>query len=327
MPVAGSWHWPDAVARGIATARPRWLYFYGPSKTLIAAFAKAGPFGQRRAMAELFQPFPPSPRRTGMHTPSNITVTFSTPSRELRIRRPFPWFIARRRNQARRHPRLLGGRLNPACRKNASSTAAAMRATTYLATPCARPPGDGHAPPRTGAGREDTTEIQYFDLYSQSSLKPFLRRRRVRPRPGADKRPHPHRGLPFGDRNTTFASNTRWRQSRNFASSANGGWMTKNGLRPVDHRAEILHARVFAAQPKQQVEVAIAPATQRRNLHRHLLQGRPRPRHHLRPPCLRRRIIASNADANAGGIGEDASPVSRKVAVTVQDETATFVFV
>lgn len=325
-------------------------YFYGLFENAIAAREGRTRSGQRRAMAELFQPFSAvAAKNKYSQFPVEHTIDFlSTPSREnYEYADPFlKWFIAQ-----------------DAVNQGAAAILVSSSKADELGVPDAkrvylhgggdagddlislRPVLDRSWAMDTAISRalaqaaKKQSEIQHFDLYSCFPCAVFSGAAALGLDWKTDKRPLTLTGgLPFfgGPGNNyslhgiaEMAAALRANPGNFGLVLANGGWMTKESAGVYSTTApKSFTPAEPAAKPKQQVEVAIVSggATLETFTVTHGKDGPDRGIIFARLPDGRR-VIANNADAaTLAVLREDASPVGRKVAVTAQDETATFVF-
>ncbi|MFN4226031.1 MAG: acetyl-CoA acetyltransferase [Hyphomonas sp.] len=325
-------------------------YFYGLFENAIAAREGRTRSGHRRAMAELFQPFSAvAAKNKYAQFPQEHTVSFlSTPSREnYEYADPFlKWFIAQDAvNQGAaailvssskadelgvpqdKRVYLHGGgdagddliSLRPVLDRSWAMDTAVSRALAQ-------------------AGKKQA-DIQHFDLYSCFPCAVFSGAAALGLDWKTDKRPLTLTGgLPFfGGPGNNYSLHgiaemvaTLRKNPGNFGLVlANGGWMTKESAGVYSTAApKSFTPAAPAAKPKQRVEVAIVSgdATLETFTVTHGKDGPERGIIFARLPDGRR-AIANQADAaTLGVLREDASPIGRKVKLTAQDETATFVF-
>ncbi|MFN3913268.1 acetyl-CoA acetyltransferase [Hyphomonas sp.] len=325
-------------------------YFYGLFENAVAAREGRSRSAHRRAMAELFQPFTAvAARNTYSQFPQEHSLDFlSTPSREnYEYADPYlKWFIAQDAvNQGAaailvssskadalgvpedKRVYLHGGgdagddliSLRPVLDRSMAMDIAVSRALAQ-------------------AGKT-AADLAHLDLYSCFPVAVFSGAAAL----GLDWKTDPRRltltgGLPFfGGPGNNYSLHgiaemvaTLRRHKGDFGLVlANGGWMTKESAGVYSTTAPKAFTPAEApAKPKTQVEVAIVSgdAVLETFTVTHGKDGPERGIIFARLPDGRR-VIANNADAaTLATLREDASPVGRKVSVTAQDETATFIF-
>lgn len=325
-------------------------YFYGLFENAIAAREGRTRSGQRKAMAELFQPFSAvAAKNKYSQFPVEHSIEFlSTPSKEnYEYADPFlKWFIAQDAvNQGaaailvssskadelgvpeRKRVYLHGGgdagddliSLRPVLDRSWAMDTAVSRALQQ-------------------AGKTQG-DIRYFDLYSCFPCAVFSGAAAVGLDWKTDKRPLTLTGgLPFfgGPGNNyslhgiaEMAATLRANPGNFGLVLANGGWMTKEAAGVYSTTApKAFTPAEPAAKPKQQVEVAIVSGDATLETFT-VTHGKTGPERGIIFARFTdgRRVIANAADAaTLAVLREDASPVGRRVAVKAADETATFTF-
>lgn len=326
-------------------------YFYGIFENAIAAREGRGRAGQRKAMAELFQPFSAvAAKNPYSQFPQEHSVEFlSTPSREnYEYADPFlKWFIAQ-----------------DAVNQGAAAIIVSSSKADELGVPEAKrvylhgggEAGDDHISVRpvldrswamdTAVSRalaqsgKQTSAIQHFDLYSCFPCAVFSGAAALGLDWKTESRPLTLTGgLPFfGGPGNNYSLHgiaemvTLLRKNPgNFGLVlANGGWMTKEaaGVYSTAKPAAFTPAEK-SAKPSEQVVIAAenCEATLETFTVTHGKEGPERGIIFARL-ADGRRALANNADAaTLATLREDASPVGRKVAITVDGENGTFVFV
>lgn len=325
-------------------------YFYGLFENAIAAREGRTRSGHRRAMAELFQPFSAvAAKNKYAQFPQEHTVSFlSTPSREnYEYADPFlKWFIAQ-----------------DAVNQGAAAILVSSSKADELGVPqdkrvylhgggdagddliSLRPVLDRSWAMDTAVSRalaqagKTQADIQHFDLYSCFPCAVFSGAAALGLDWKTDKRPLTLTGgLPFfGGPGNNYSLHgiaemvaTLRKNPGNFGLVlANGGWMTKESAGVYSTAApKSFTPAAPAAKPKQQVEVAIVSGDAMLETFT-VTHGKDGPERGIIFARLPdgRRVIANQADAaTLGVLREDASPIGRKVKLTAQDETATFVF-
>ncbi|MEQ9506984.1 MAG: acetyl-CoA acetyltransferase [Hyphomonas sp.] len=325
-------------------------YFYALFENAVAAREGRGRAAHRRAMADLFQPFSAvAAKNSYSQFPVEHDVDFlSTPSREnYEYADPYlKWFIAQ-----------------DAVNQGAAAILVSSSKADELGVPEAkrvylhgggdagddlislRPVLDRSWAMDTAISRalaqagKTATGITHLDLYSCFPVAVFSGAAALGIDPKTDKRGLTLTGgLPFfGGPGNNYSlhgiaemANTLRKDKGAFGLVlANGGWMTKEsaGVYSTTPPKAFTPAEP-AAKAKNQVEVAIVSgdATLETFTVTHGKEGPDRGIIFARLPDGRR-VIANNAGAaTLATLREDTSPVGRKVAVTAQDETATFVF-
>lgn len=325
-------------------------FFYGLFENAVAAREGRTRSGHRRAMAELFQPFSAvAAKNRYSQFPVEHTIDFlATPSREnYEYADPYlKWFIAQDAvNQGAavilvssskadelgvpesKRVYLHGGgdagddliSLRPVLDRSLAMDTAITRALAQ-------------------AGKS-ASDMAHLDLYSCFPVAVFSAAAALGLDWKTDRRPLTLTGgLPFfgGPGNNyslhgiaEMAATLRKHRGDYGLVLANGGWMTKESAGVYSTTAPKSFTQAEpAAKPKQQVEVAIisGEATLETFTVTHGKDGPDRGIIFARLPDGRR-AIANNATASElATLREDASPVGRKVKITAQDETATFVF-
>ncbi|MFN4025545.1 MAG: acetyl-CoA acetyltransferase [Hyphomonas sp.] len=325
-------------------------YFYGLFENAIAAREGRTRSGQRRAMAELFQPFSAvAARNPYAQFPQEHSVEFlSTPSREnYEYADPFlKWFIAQ-----------------DAVNQGAAAILVSSSKADALGVPEDKrvylhgggDSGDDHISVRPVLDRswamdaavsralqqagKSAAEMKHLDLYSCFPCAVFSGAAALGIDPRTDKRALTLTGgLPFfgGPGNNyslhgiaEMAAALRKNRGDFGLVLANGGWMTKESAGVYSSNAPASFTPVEpAAKPKEQVTLAAenCDATLETFTVTH---GKDGPERGIIFARLAdgRRIIANNAGAaELAVLREEASPVGRKVTVTVEEENGTFVF-
>lgn len=325
-------------------------YFYGMFENAIAAREGRTRSGQRRAMAELFQPFSAvAAKNPYAQFPQEHSVEFlATPSREnYEYADPFlKWFIAQ-----------------DAVNQGAAAILVSSSKADALGIPEDRrvylhgggDAGDDHISVRPVLDRswamdvavaralrqagKGAAEMKHLDLYSCFPCAVFSGAAALGIDPKTDKRALTLTGgLPFfGGPGNNYSlhgiaemATTLRRNPGDFGLIlANGGWMTKEsaGVYSTTAPASFTPAEP-AAKPKDQVTLAAenCDATLETFTVTHGKEGPERGIIFARLPDGRR-IIANNAGGGELSVlREEASPVGRKVAIAVEGEQASFVF-
>jgi acetyl-CoA C-acetyltransferase len=325
-------------------------YFYGLFENAIAARQGRTRSGQRRAMAELFQPFSAvAAKNKYSQFPVEHTIEFlSTPSREnYEYADPFlKWFIAQ-----------------DAVNQGAAAILVSSSKADELGVPegkrvylhgggdagddliSLRPVLDRSWAMDTAISRalkqagKAQTDLQHLDLYSCFPCAVFSGAAALGLDWKTDKRPLTLTGgLPFfGGPGNNYSLHgiaemaaTLRRNPGNFGLVlANGGWMTKESAGVYSTAApKSFTPAEPAAKAKEKVEVAIVSGEATLETFT-VTHGKDGPERGIIFGRFAdgRRVIANNADAaTLAVLREEASPVGRKVAVTAADETATFTF-
>ncbi|WP_291196776.1 acetyl-CoA acetyltransferase [Hyphomonas sp.] len=325
-------------------------YFYGLFENAIAAREGRTRSGHRRAMAELFQPFSAvAAKNKYSQFPVEHDVAFlSTPSREnYEYADPYlKWFIAQ-----------------DAVNQGAAAILVSSSKADELGVPedkrvyihgggdagddliSLRPVLDRSWAMDTAIGRalaqsgKSQTGIAHFDLYSCFPSAVFSGAAALGLDWNTDKRALTLTGgLPFfgGPGNNyslhgiaEMAATLRKNKGAFGLVLANGGWMTKEAAGVYSTTApKSFTPAEAAAKAKTQVEVAIVSGDAVLETFT-VTHGKDGPDRGIIFARFDdgRRVIANNAGpAELATLREDASPVGRKVTVTAQDETATFVF-
>lgn len=325
-------------------------YFYGLFENAIAAREGRTRSGQRKAMAELFQPFSAvAAKNKYSQFPVEHSIEFlSTPSKEnYEYADPFlKWFIAQ-----------------DAVNQGAAAILVSSSKADELGVPegkrvylhgggdagddliSLRPVLDRSWAMDTAVSRalqqagKTQGDIRHFDLYSCFPCAVFSGAAAVGLDWKTDKRPLTLTGgLPFfgGPGNNyslhgiaEMAATLRANPGNFGLVLANGGWMTKESAGVYSTTApKVFTPAEPAAKPKQQVEVAIESGDATLETFT-VTHGKAGPERGIIFARFAdgRRVIANNADAaTLAVLREEASPVGRKVTVTADGETATFVF-
>jgi acetyl-CoA C-acetyltransferase len=325
-------------------------YFYGLFENAVAAREGRSRSAHRRAMAELFQPFSAvAAKNRYSQFPAEHDVAFlSTPSREnYEYADPYlKWFIAQ-----------------DAVNQGAAAILVSSSKADELGVPedkrvyirgggdacddliSLRPVLDRSWGMDTAIGRalaqagQSQAGIAHFDIYSCFPVAVFSGAAALGLDWKTDKRPLTLTGgLPFfgGPGNNyslhgiaEMAAMLRKHRGDFGLVLANGGWMTKEaaGIYSTNPPAAFTPAEP-AAKAKTQVEVAIVSGEATLETFT-VTHGKDGPERGIIFARFAdgRRVIANNAGTGElATLREDASPVGRKVSVTAQDETATFVF-
>lgn len=326
-------------------------YFYGLFENAIAAREGRGRSGQRKAMAELFQPFSATAAKNPWSQfPQEHSVEFlSTPSREnYEYADPFlKWFIAQ-----------------DAVNQGAAAILVSSSKADELGVPESKrvylhgggEAGDDHISVRpvldrswamdTAVSRalaqagKTSADIHHFDLYSCFPCAVFSGAAALGLDWKTDKRPLTLTGgLPFfgGPGNNyslhgiaEMVATLRRNPGNTGLVLANGGWMTKEaaGVYSTAKPAKFTPAEK-GAKPSQQVEIATesCEATLETFTVTHGKEGPERGIIFARLADGRRAIANNAGPAELAVLREDASPAGRKVAITVDGEQGTFVFI
>lgn len=326
-------------------------YFYGMFENAIAAREGRTRSGQRRAMAELFQPFSAvAAKNPYAQFPQEHSVEFlATPSREnYEYADPFlKWFIAQDAvNQG------AAAILVSSSKADALGIPDGKRVYLYGGGDA----GDDHISVRPVLDRswamdvavsralqqagKSAAEIKHLDLYSCFPCAVFSGAAALGIDPKTDKRALTLTGgLPFfGGPGNNYSLHgiaemaaTLRRNPGDFGLVlANGGWMTKEsaGIYSTTAPKSFTPAEP-AAKPKEQVTLAAEDCEATLETFT-VTHGKDGPERGIIFARLGdgRRIIANNTGAaELSVLREEASPVGRKVRVNVADENGTFVFV
>ncbi|MBK8198920.1 MAG: acetyl-CoA acetyltransferase [Acidobacteria bacterium] len=325
-------------------------YFYGLFENAIAAREGRSRSGQRKAMAELFQPFTAvAAKNKYAQFPVEHSIDFlSTPSKEnYEYADPFlKWFIAQ-----------------DAVNQGAAAILVSSSKADELGVPeskrvylhgggdagddliSLRPVLDRSWAMDTAVSRalaqagKAQSEIRHFDLYSCFPCAVFSGAAALGLDWKTDKRPLTLTGgLPFfGGPGNNYSLHgiaemvqTLRKNHGNFGLVlANGGWMTKEsaGVYSTTPPKSFSPAEP-SAKPKTQVEVAIVSGDATLETFT-VTHGKDGPERGIIFARFAdgRRVIANNAGATELAVlRQDASPVGRKVKITAGDESATFVF-
>jgi acetyl-CoA C-acetyltransferase len=325
-------------------------YFYGLFENAIAAREGRTRSGQRRAMAELFQPFSAvAARNPYAQFPKEHSVEFlSTPSHEnYEYADPFlKWFIAQ-----------------DAVNQGAAAILVSSSKADELSIPEGRrvylhgggDAGDDHISVRPVLDRswamdvavtralqqagKIAAEMKHLDLYSCFPCAVFSGAAALGIDPKSDKRALTLTGgLPFfggpGNNYSLHAiaemTATLRRNSGDFGLIlANGGWMTKEsaGVYSTSPPKSFTPAEP-AAKPKDQLTLVAedCEATLETFTVTHGKTGPERAIIFARLADGRRIIANSAGPEELAVLREEASPVGREVRVSVTDENGTFVF-
>ncbi|MFN7056271.1 acetyl-CoA acetyltransferase [Hyphomonas sp.] len=326
-------------------------YFYGLFENAIAAREGRTRSGQRRAMAELFQPFSAvAANNPYAQFPQEHSVEFlAAPSREnYEYADPFlKWFIAQ-----------------DAVNQGAAAILVSSSKADALGIPEGKrvylhgggDAGDDHISVRPvldrswamdvavsralqQAGRR-AAEMKHLDLYSCFPCAVFSGAAALGIDPKTDKRALTLTGgLPFfGGPGNNYSLHgiaemaaTLRRNPGDFGLIlANGGWMTKESAGVYSTTAPKSFTPAEApAKPKEQVTLAAEDCEGALETFT-VTHGKTGPERGIIFARLPdgRRILANNAGPDELAVlREEASPVGRKVRVIVKDENGTFVFV
>ena len=325
-------------------------YFYGLFENAIAAREGRTRSGHRRAMAELFQPFSAvAAKNKYAQFPVEHDVAFlSAPSREnYEYADPYlKWFIAQDAvNQGAAAILVSSSKADalgvPEDKRvyihgggDAGDDLISLR--PVLDRSWAMDTAVSRALAQAGKAQAD---IAHLDLYSCFPSAVFSGAAALGLDWKTDKRALTLTGgLPFfgGPGNNyslhgiaEMVATLRKNKGAFGLVLANGGWMTKEAAGVYSAaRPKAFTPAEPAAKAKTQVEVAIAAGEAKLETFT-VTHGKDGPDRGIIFARFAdgRRAIANNGDAATLAIlRDDASPVGRKVAITAQDETATFTF-